>query len=124
MEPMNKFLNTNRSDFKQFVDSICAIPADRPAPIVTPSYATPIQILGRLPPTSREGFPSLPFLIDHARSFANLISIWLDSAPERLNVPPKPPMAASEPGRAVRAMSGLMALTSSLPVWMFTPAAA
>lgn len=85
MEPMNKFLNTNRSDFKQFVDSICAIPADRPAPIVTPSYATPIQILGRLPPTSREGFPSLPFLIDHARSFANLISIWLDSAPERLN---------------------------------------
>ncbi|RAL09596.1 GTPase-activating protein BUD2 [Aspergillus homomorphus CBS 101889] len=85
MEPMNKFLNTNRSDFKQFVDSICAIPADRPAPIVTPSYATPIQILGRLPPTSREGFPSLPFLIDHARSFANLISIWLESAPERLN---------------------------------------
>ncbi|PLB50240.1 hypothetical protein P170DRAFT_445592 [Aspergillus steynii IBT 23096] len=84
MEPMNKFLVSNRSDFKTFVDSICAIPADRPAPIVTPSYATPIQILGRLPPTSREGFPSLPFLIDHARSFANLIRIWLDVAPERL----------------------------------------
>lgn len=84
MEPMNKFLVSNRADFKQFVDSICAIPADRPAPIVTPSYATPIQILGRLPPTSREGFPSLPFLIDHARSFANLISIWLEIAPERL----------------------------------------
>ncbi|PWY88481.1 GTPase activating protein [Aspergillus heteromorphus CBS 117.55] len=84
MEPMNKFLVSNRADFKQFVDSICGIPADRPAPIVTPSYATPIQILGRLPPTSREGFPSLPFLIDHARSFANLISIWLDMAPARL----------------------------------------
>ncbi|KAK1147698.1 GTPase activating factor [Aspergillus melleus] len=84
MEPMNKFLVGNRSEFKHFVDSICAIPADRPAPIVTPSYATPIQILGRLPHTSREGFPSLPFLIDHARSFANLIRIWLDVAHERL----------------------------------------
>ncbi|KAL2829009.1 hypothetical protein BDW59DRAFT_142692 [Aspergillus cavernicola] len=84
MEPMNKFLVGHRVEFKQFVDSICAIPADRPAPIVTPSYATPIQILGRLPPPSREGFPSLPFLIDHARSFANLIRIWLEVAPARL----------------------------------------
>ncbi|KAJ5544782.1 Ras GTPase-activating protein [Penicillium sp. DV-2018c] len=84
MEPMNKFLVGHRSEFKEFVDSICAIPADRPAPVVTPSYTTPIQILGRLPPTSREGFPSLPFLIDHARSFANLIRVWLDVAPERL----------------------------------------
>ncbi|KAL4766080.1 GTPase-activating protein BUD2 [Aspergillus foveolatus] len=85
MEPMNKFLNSNRNEFKTFVDSICAIPADRPTPIVTPSYATPIQILGRLPPPSREGFPSLPFLIDHARSFANLIRIWLEVAPGRLS---------------------------------------
>ncbi|KAL4990367.1 hypothetical protein BDW68DRAFT_40394 [Aspergillus falconensis] len=85
MEPMNKFLNSNRNEFKTFVDSICAIPADRPTPIVTPSYATPIQILGRLPPPSREGFPSLPFLIDHARSFANLIRIWLEVAPARLS---------------------------------------
>ncbi|KAL3461400.1 hypothetical protein BJX64DRAFT_289390 [Aspergillus heterothallicus] len=84
MEPMNKFLVSHRTEFREFVDSICAIPADRPAPIVTPSYATPIQILGRLPPPSREGFPSLPFLIDHARSFANLIRIWLDVAPARL----------------------------------------
>ncbi|KAJ5779583.1 hypothetical protein N7457_007303 [Penicillium paradoxum] len=85
MEPMNKFLVGHRSEFKEFVDSVCAIPADRPVPIVTPSYTTPIQILGRLPPTSREGFPSLPFLIDHARSFANLIRVWLDVAPERLD---------------------------------------
>lgn len=84
MEPMNKFLSGHRNEFKEFVDAICAIPADRPAPIVTPSYATPIQILGRLPPPSREGFPSLPFLIDHARSFANLIRIWLEAAPARL----------------------------------------
>ncbi|KKK27266.1 hypothetical protein ARAM_002235 [Aspergillus rambellii] len=84
MEPMNKFLVGNRAEFKQFVDSICSIPADRPTPVVTPSYATPIQILGRLPPPSREGFPSLPFLIDHARSFASLIKIWLAVASDRL----------------------------------------
>lgn len=82
---MNKFLVGHRSEFKDFVDSVCAIPADRPVPIVTPSYTTPIQILGRLPPTSREGFPSLPFLIDYARSFANLIRVWLEVSPERLN---------------------------------------
>ncbi|KAH8701863.1 putative GTPase activating protein [Talaromyces proteolyticus] len=85
MEPMNKFLLMNRSAFKEFVDTICSIPAERPAQIVTPQYATPIQILGRLPVTSREGFPSLPFLIDHARSFAALIKLWLRSAPSRLN---------------------------------------
>ncbi|EAW06863.1 GTPase-activating protein BUD2 [Aspergillus clavatus NRRL 1] len=84
MEPMNKFLVGSRLEFRQFVDSICAIPADRPTPIVTPSYATPIQILNRLPHTSREGFPSLPFLIDHGRSFANLIRIWLEGAPGKL----------------------------------------
>lgn len=84
MEPMNRFLISHRSEFKQFVDAICAIPADRPIPIVTPSYATPIQILGRLPVTSREGFPSLPFLIDHARSFAILTNVWLEGAPEKL----------------------------------------
>lgn len=84
MEPMNRFLLGNRMEFKQFVDSVCAIPADRPAPIVTPSYATPIQIQSRLPPTSREGFPSLPFLLDHSRDFANLIRIWLECAPNRL----------------------------------------
>lgn len=85
MEPMNKFLVANRPGFKAYVDAICAIPADRPTAVVSPSYATPTQILGRLPAASREGFPSLPFLLDHARSFANLISIWLEVTPERLN---------------------------------------
>lgn len=84
MEPMNRFLLGNRIEFKQFVDSVCAIPADRPAPIVTPSYATPIQIQGRLSLASREGFPSLPFLLDQSRDFANLIRIWLECAPNRL----------------------------------------
>lgn len=81
---MNRFLVSHRSGFKTYVDSVCGIPADRPTAIVSPSYATPIQILGRLPAISREGFPSLPFLLDHARSFANLISIWLEVTPERL----------------------------------------
>lgn len=85
MEPMNKFLVGNRADFKQFVDHICNIAADRPAPIVTPSYTTPVQILGRLPATSREGFPSLPFLIDHARCYAHLIRVWLDIVPSRMS---------------------------------------
>lgn len=81
---MNKFLVTHRSDFKAYVDSICSIPAERPTQAVSPSYATPIQILGRLPPTSREGFPSLPFLIDHARSFAALVNLWLEVSPQRI----------------------------------------
>ena len=84
MEPMNKFLISHRSEFKEFVDAICSIPAERPAQMVNPSYATPIQILGRLPPTSREGFPSLPFLIDQARSFAGLMRLWLETAPADL----------------------------------------
>ena len=85
MEPMNKFLVGNRSDFKQFVDDICSISADQPAPLPTPSYTTPNQILGRLPSTSREGFPSLPFLIDHARCYANLVRVWLEVVPERIS---------------------------------------
>lgn len=92
MEPMNKFILYHRSEFKQYVDTICSIPTDRPAPVVNPSYSTPIQILRRLPSTSREGFPSLPFLIDHPRSFSILVNLWLDSAPrdieERTDVAP------------------------------------
>ncbi|KAJ5172897.1 hypothetical protein N7492_005490 [Penicillium capsulatum] len=85
MEPMNKFLVGSRAEFKLFVDEICDIPSSHPAPIPTPSYTTPLQILGRLPSTSREGFPSLPFLIDQARCFASLIRIWLEVVPERLS---------------------------------------
>lgn len=84
MEPMNKFLVTHRSDFKSFVDQVCSIPSERQSWAVSPSYATPIQILGRLPSTSREGFPSLPFLIDSARNFAALISLWLEASVTRM----------------------------------------
>jgi hypothetical protein len=81
---MNKFCQASRPEFKAFVDKICSVPSERPSQAVSASYATPIQILGRLPPTSREGFPSLPFLIDSAQSFASLISLWLQKRPDGL----------------------------------------
>lgn len=79
MEPMNQFLNTHRSEFKSFVDNICGISPDRASSAIPPSYATPITILGRLPNTSREGFPSLPYLIDQAKECAALVTLWLDA---------------------------------------------
>lgn len=79
MEPMNKFLASHRQEVKEFIGEICSIPAERGTFAVPASYSTPITILGRLPPTSREGFPSLPYLIDHARNFASLVKLWLDS---------------------------------------------
>lgn len=88
MEPMNRFLSSNRQDVKDYIDNICSIPADRPATFALPAaYSTPITILARLPPTSREGFPSLPYLIDHARNFATLVKLWLE-ATSRYDAPP------------------------------------
>ncbi|KAI4150188.1 MAG: hypothetical protein LQ341_001153 [Variospora aurantia] len=78
MEPMNGFLNTHRQGFKTFVDTICSISPDNANSAIPPSYATPITILGRLPGTSREGFPSLPYLIDQAKECAALVDLWLD----------------------------------------------
>ncbi|KAI9671885.1 MAG: hypothetical protein M1817_003430 [Caeruleum heppii] len=78
MEPMNHFLSSRRQEFKDFVDSICVLGPD-PTPItVPPAYATPITILARLPPTSREGFPSLPHLIDAPRELAGLVNLWME----------------------------------------------
>ncbi|KAL8950492.1 MAG: hypothetical protein Q9222_003481 [Ikaeria aurantiellina] len=78
MEPLNGFLNTHRQGFKTFVDSICAVSPGQATSPIPASYATPITILGRLPGTSREGFPSLPFLIDQAKECATLVDLWLD----------------------------------------------
>lgn len=75
---MNQFLNSHRQEFKDFVDAVCAISPDRSTSAIPPSYATPITILGRLPGTSREGFPSLPYLIDQARECAGLVNLWLE----------------------------------------------
>jgi hypothetical protein len=82
MEPMNKFILASRGDFKLFIDQICAVPSRRPSKAVPPSYATPIQILSRLPETSREGFPSLPYLIDSAKCYSTLITLWLKNGPK------------------------------------------
>ena len=82
MEPMNAFLTGRRQEFKDFVDKICGISPDRATSAIPASYATPITILGRLPATSREGFPSLPYLIDQARECAGLVEIWLNSRHE------------------------------------------
>ena len=82
MEPMNVFLTTHRPEFKSFIDDICDISSERATSAIPPSYATPITILGRLPGTSKEGFPSLPYLIDQARECASLVDVWLDARHE------------------------------------------
>lgn len=80
MEPMNVFLTSHRQEFKRYLDEICSISTtSSPAPPIPPSYSTPIAILHRLPPTFKEGFPSLPYLIDHSRNFAMLVNLWLEN---------------------------------------------
>lgn len=98
MEPMNAFLSSSRESFKAFIDDVCSVPvpvssptqanAPKSSPTYPPgvvsaemnrSYTTPMTIMQRLPPTSREGFPSLPYLIDQARAFAELVQLWLDA---------------------------------------------
>ena len=81
MEPMNHFLSSRRQEFKDFIDSICAVDTEpqSPSPSTPSSYITPTAVLARLPPTARESFPSLPYLIDQPRNFALLVNLWLDT---------------------------------------------
>ena len=90
MAQMNEFLHAHRPEFKEFVDEICSISPEARTSAIPPSYATPITILKRLPETSKEGFPSLPYLIDQAREFAALIDVWLDA---RREIDPNNPMS-------------------------------
>ncbi|KAJ4374705.1 GTPase activating factor [Neurospora sp. IMI 360204] len=76
MEPMTEFLQKQRQPFKDFADAVCAIPAESTSTSVPAPYSTPLTILGRLSPLAREGFPSLPYLVDHARNFAALAKLW------------------------------------------------
>lgn len=78
MEAMNSFLTNHRSNFKKFIDTICDVSSTHIQVNIPPAYSTPLAILQRLPPASREGFPSLPHLIDHAKSFSMLVTLWLD----------------------------------------------
>jgi hypothetical protein len=101
MEPMNAFLTSSREDFKRFIVDMCYVPTPvstatfASPPGVSPtyppgvvsagthlSYTTPMTIMQRLPPTSREGFPSLPYLIDQARAYAELVQLWLEATNE------------------------------------------
>ncbi|TAQ89385.1 hypothetical protein B7494_g2262 [Chlorociboria aeruginascens] len=79
MEPMNRFLYNHKQSIKKYLDDVCSIPVEHNTSTLPASYSTPITILTRLPPTSREGFPSLPYLIDQARNFAALVRLWLDA---------------------------------------------
>lgn len=60
MEPMNKFLTTQRPVFREYIDQVCSIPADRAVKSAPPSYSTPVTILGRLSPAAREASRAYP----------------------------------------------------------------
>lgn len=84
MEPMNAFLSTHRDAFKSFIGDICSIPTSEASAAEKPaSYSTPLAIQSRLPMTSREGFPSLPYLIDQSREYAGLVELWLQGTGDR-----------------------------------------
>lgn len=91
---MNAFLTQNRASFKSFIDDVCYVPTPLSgatgvsSPMYPPevvsaesnlSYTTPMTVMQRLPPTSKEGFPSLPFLIDQPRAYAELVKLWLEA---------------------------------------------
>lgn len=81
MEPMNSFLTQHRDSFKKFIEDICFVPQSTSSlAVIPPSYSTPNAIKNRLPITSREGFPSLPYLIDDSREYANLVDLWLQAS--------------------------------------------
>jgi hypothetical protein len=96
MEPMNAFIVQHREGFKRFVDEVCHLPESAishpssptspptyPADLISVehsmSYRAPTAIMQRLPQSSREGYPSLPYLVDQPRAFAELIRLWLES---------------------------------------------
>ena len=81
MEPMNRFLGAQRRSMKELIDQVCAIPADRSTNPIPAPYSTPVTIMGRLSPTAKEGFLSLPYLVDQSRNFAALVRFWADAAP-------------------------------------------
>jgi len=81
MEPMNSFLTQHRESFKKFIEDICFVPQSASSlAVIPPSYSTPNAIKNRLPITSKEGFPSLPYLIDDSREYANLVDLWLHAS--------------------------------------------
>lgn len=90
MEPMNKFLGTQRWVMKDFLDQVCSLPADRGVVPPPAPYSTPVTIMNRLSPTAKEGFLSLPYLLDQSRNYAALVRAWADANP-LVNAPAPPP---------------------------------
>ncbi|OAQ99597.1 hypothetical protein LLEC1_05919 [Akanthomyces lecanii] len=84
MEPMNRFLTSHRTVFREYIDQVCSIPSDRSVVAPPANYSTPNTISGRLTPTSREGLGSLPYLIDAPKSFAGLVKLWTSARPNDL----------------------------------------
>ena len=86
MEPMNKFLANATPEFRDYVDEICSISASQMSMAsIEPQYGAPNQIKGRLPPASREGLPSLPFLLDQTKLLADLVELWVTHAPPNIS---------------------------------------
>ena len=84
MEPMNKFLTSATPEFRTFVDDVCGISSSQATMTMEPQYATPMQIKNRLPPASREGLPSLPYLLDTSKLLSELTELWTAHAPATL----------------------------------------
>lgn len=70
------FQQEHTDEFRDFIDFVVNVPPKYTPPVVPPAYATPTTILARLSQSSREGFPSLPYLIDQPRAFASLVMMW------------------------------------------------
>ncbi|KAI5462116.1 hypothetical protein BGZ63DRAFT_354489 [Mariannaea sp. PMI_226] len=81
MEPMNRFLNVQRQSIRDYIDKVCSIPSDNSSKLIPAAYSTPVTILGRLGTSAKEGYPSLPYLIDQTRNYAGLVKLWVDARP-------------------------------------------
>lgn len=81
MEPMNRFLLTATPEFRGFIDKICSVDSSARDNHANPQYTTPMQILERLPETSREGTLSLPYLLDSSKLLAQLVNLWATNCP-------------------------------------------
>lgn len=85
MERMNKFLSASTAEFKAFIEEICDITSTQAlSASLEPQYAAPNQIRSRLPLASREGLPSLPYLLDSTKLMAELVDLWVAHVPPTL----------------------------------------
>lgn len=101
MEPMNKFLGTQRWIMKDFLDQVCSLPADRGVVPPPAPYSTPATIMNRLSPTAKEGFLSLPYLLDQSRNYAALVRAWADANPLANETPASSPGGLQAPRRSL-----------------------